>query len=96
MTISGFHFMLSLLKMAAPRSEMRNSAVKHLNCIVTDAVITVLAYFNDFQHQDTKDAAASAGLNVLRIINDPSAAAIAYGLDIKVVDSLRFTFYRRL
>ena len=48
---------------------------------VTDAVITVPAYFNDSQRQATKDAGAIAGLNVLRIINEPTAAAIAYGLD---------------
>ena len=46
-----------------------------------DAVITVPAYFNDSQRQATKDAGAIAGLNVLRIINEPTAAAIAYGLD---------------
>eukprot|EP01050_Picozoa_sp_SAG11_P030154 SAG11_NODE_8798_length_975_cov_0.961187_2_plen_120_part_00 len=50
---------------------------------VTDAVITVPAYFNDSQRQATKDAGAIAGLNVLRIINEPTAAAIAYGLDKK-------------
>ena len=48
---------------------------------VKDAVITVPAYFNDSQRQATKDAGAIAGLNVLRIINEPTAAAIAYGLD---------------
>lgn len=51
--------------------------------IVSDAVVTVPAYFNDSQRQATKDAAAIAGLNVLRIINEPTAAAIAYGLDKK-------------
>ena len=51
---------------------------------VTDAVITVPAYFNDSQRHATKDAAAIAGLNVLRIINEPTAAAIAYGLEKKV------------
>lgn len=51
---------------------------------VTDAVITVPAYFNDSQRQATKDAGTIAGLNVLRIINEPTAAAIAYGLDKKV------------
>ena len=50
---------------------------------VTDAVITVPAYFNDSQRQATKDAGHIAGLNVLRIINEPTAAAIAYGLDKK-------------
>ena len=48
-----------------------------------NAVITVPAYFNDNQRQATKDAGSSAGLNVLRIINEPTAAAIAYGLDKK-------------
>merc|ERR1712198_672643 len=51
---------------------------------VTDAVITVPAYFNDSQRQATKDAGIISGLNVLRIINEPTAAAIAYGLDKKV------------
>ena len=51
---------------------------------IKDAVITVPAYFNDSQRQATKDAGAIAGLNVLRIINEPTAAAIAYGLDKKV------------
>src|SRR5436853_457432 len=50
---------------------------------VTDAVITVPAYFNDAQRQATKDAGRIAGLNVLRIINEPTAAALAYGLDKK-------------
>ena len=50
---------------------------------VTDAVVTVPAYFNDAQRQATKDAGQIAGLNVLRIINEPTAAAIAYGLDNK-------------
>jgi len=48
---------------------------------VTNAVITVPAYFNDSQRQATKDAGKIAGLNVLRIINEPTAAALAYGLD---------------
>lgn len=51
---------------------------------VSNAVITVPAYFNDSQRQATKDAGTIAGLNVLRIINEPTAAAIAYGLDKKV------------
>jgi len=50
---------------------------------VTDAVITVPAYFDDSQRQATKDAGKIAGLNVLRIINEPTAAALAYGLDKK-------------
>ena len=51
---------------------------------VTNAVVTVLAYFNDSQRQATKDARTIAGLRVLRIISEPTAAAIAYGLDKKV------------
>lgn len=53
---------------------------------VTNAVITVPAYFNDSQRQATKDAGTISGLNVLRIINEPTAAAIAYGLDKKVTN----------
>lgn len=56
----------------------------HFSQAVTNAVITVPAYFNDSQRQATKDAGTIAGLNVLRIINEPTAAAIAYGLDKKV------------
>src|SRR5512145_2033050 len=56
-------------------------AAKYLGEKVTDAVITVPAYFNDAQRQATKDAGQIAGLNVLRIINEPTAAALAYGLD---------------
>ncbi len=58
-------------------------AARYLGEKVTDAVITVPAYFNDAQRQATKDAGAIAGLNVLRIINEPTAAALAYGLDKK-------------
>ena len=60
---------------------MKEIAESYLGETVTDAVITVPAYFNDSQRQATKDAGAIAGLNVLRIINEPTAAAIAYGLD---------------
>ncbi len=60
--------------------ELRNRAEEELNQTVTDAVITVPAYFNDGQRQATKDAGALAGLNVIRIINEPTAAALAYGL----------------
>ena len=63
--------------------EMKNIATNYLGTEVTDAVITVPAYFNDSQRQATKDAGTIAGLNVLRIINEPTAAAIAYGLDKK-------------
>ncbi|MEA4889023.1 MAG: molecular chaperone DnaK [Clostridiaceae bacterium] len=58
-------------------------ASKYLGEKVTDAIITVPAYFNDAQRQSTKDAGKIAGLNVLRIINEPTAAALAYGLDKK-------------
>ena len=62
-------------------SKMKDTAEEYLGEPVTDAVITVPAYFNDSQRQATKDAGAIAGLNVLRIINEPTAAAIAYGLN---------------
>ena len=64
-------------------TKMKETAEAHLGQQVRDAVITVPAYFNDSQRQATKDAGAIAGLNVLRIINEPTAAAIAYGLDKK-------------
>jgi len=63
--------------------KMKAVAESYLGDKVTDAVITVPAYFNDSQRQATKDAGLIAGLNVLRIINEPTAAAIAYGLDKK-------------
>jgi heat shock protein 1/8 len=63
--------------------KMKETAEKYIGDTVTDAVITVPAYFNDSQRQATKDAGAIAGLNVLRIINEPTASAIAYGLDNK-------------
>jgi L1 cell adhesion molecule like protein len=63
--------------------KMKEVAEAYLGETVKDAVITVPAYFNDAQRQATKDAGAIAGLNVLRIINEPTAAAIAYGLDKK-------------
>jgi len=63
--------------------KMKEIAEAFLGTTVKDAVITVPAYFNDSQRQATKDAGAIAGLNVLRIINEPTAAAIAYGLDKK-------------
>ncbi|XP_063227388.1 heat shock protein 70 A1-like [Bacillus rossius redtenbacheri] len=62
-------------------TKMKETAEAYLGCAVRDAVITVPAYFNDSQRQATKDAGAIAGLNVLRIINEPTAAALAYGLD---------------
>jgi heat shock 70kDa protein 1/2/6/8 len=61
--------------------KMKEVAESYLGKKVTDAVVTVPAYFNDSQRQATKDAATIAGLNCLRIINEPTAAAIAYGLD---------------
>jgi len=64
-------------------SKMKEIAETYVGSDVTDAVITVPAYFNDSQRQATKDAANIAGLNALRIINEPTAAAIAYGLDKK-------------
>lgn len=64
-------------------TKMKTTAEAYLGSEVKDAVITVPAYFNDAQRQATKDAGAIAGLNVLRIINEPTAAAIAYGLDKK-------------
>jgi molecular chaperone DnaK len=60
---------------------MRETAQDYLGEEITDAVVTVPAYFNDSQRQATKDAGRVAGLNVLRIINEPTAAALAYGLD---------------
>ncbi|MCP4577484.1 MAG: molecular chaperone DnaK [Deltaproteobacteria bacterium] len=64
-------------------SNLKSSAEEYLGEKVTDAVITVPAYFNDSQRQATKDAGKVAGLNVLRIINEPTAASLAYGLDKK-------------
>merc|ERR1711910_63923 len=64
-------------------TKMKETAEAYLDKAVKDAVVTVPAYFNDSQRQATKDAGVIAGLNVLRIINEPTAAAIAYGLDKK-------------
>src|SRR5213594_3992669 len=63
--------------------KMKQTAEDHLGAKVTEAVVTVPAYFNDSQRQATKDAGKIAGLNVLRIINEPTAASLAYGLDKK-------------
>ena len=63
--------------------KLKQTAEDHLGTSVTDAVITVPAYFNDSQRQATKDAGKIAGLNVKRIINEPTAASLAYGLDKK-------------
>jgi len=64
-------------------TKMKEVASSYLGYEVTDAVVTVPAYFNDSQRQATKDAGAIAGLNIIRIINEPTAAAIAYGMDNK-------------
>jgi len=63
--------------------KLRKSAEAYLGQTIDDAVVTVPAYFNDSQRQATKDAGRIAGLNVLRIINEPTASALAYGLDKK-------------
>ncbi|NBV28206.1 molecular chaperone DnaK [bacterium] len=68
--------------------KMKKIAEDYLGHDVTDAVITVPAYFNDSQRQATKDAGRIAGLNVLRIINEPTAAALAYGIDKKKKDAI--------
>ena len=62
-------------------SKIKQNAEAYLGCEVNNAIVTVPAYFNDAQRQATKDAGAICGLNVLRIINEPTAAALAYGLD---------------
>lgn len=64
-------------------SKMKETAEAYLGRKVTHTVVTVPAYFNDAQHKVTKDAGTIAGLQVLRIVNEPTAAAIAYGLDKK-------------
>merc|ERR1719436_1505887 len=64
-------------------TRMKETAEAYLGTEVRDAVVTVPAYFNDAQRQATKDAGVIAGLNIIRIINEPTAAAIAYGLDKK-------------
>src|SRR6185503_5170380 len=61
--------------------KLKRDAESYLGETVTDAVVTVPAYFNDAQRQATKEAGEIAGLNVLRIVNEPTAAALAYGLD---------------
>ncbi|WP_028108612.1 molecular chaperone DnaK [Ferrimonas futtsuensis] len=81
-------------KMAAPQvsaevlKKMKKTAEDYLGEEVTEAVITVPAYFNDSQRQATKDAGRIAGLDVKRIINEPTAAALAYGLDKKTGDNI--------
>ena len=73
-------------------SKMKADAEKYLGETVTDAVITVPAYFNDAQRQATKDAGKIAGLNVKRIVNEPTAAALAYGLDKQGTDQRILVF----
>jgi molecular chaperone DnaK len=73
--------------------KLKADAEAYLGEKVTDAVITVPAYFNDSQRQATKDAGQIAGLNVLRIINEPTAAALAYGLDKKNTKPSPFTIW---
>jgi molecular chaperone DnaK len=72
--------------------KLKRDAETYLGAPVTDAVITVPAYFNDAERQATKDAGEIAGLNVLRIINEPTAAALAYGLDKGKEDELILVF----
>lgn len=73
-------------------AKLKRDAETYLGEAVTDAVITVPAYFNDAERQATKDAGEIAGLNVLRIINEPTAAALAYGLDKGKEDELILVF----
>ena len=68
--------------------KLKQSAEEYLGQKVTQAVITVPAYFNDAQRQATKDAGQIAGLEVLRIVNEPTAAALAYGLDKKTDETI--------
>jgi len=69
-------------------TKLKEDAEAYLGSTVTDAVITVPAYFNDAQRKATKDAGTIAGLNVLRIINEPTASALAYGLESKVEENV--------
>jgi len=73
-------------------AKLKRDAEQYLGEPVTDAVVTVPAYFNDAERQATKDAGEIAGLNVLRIINEPTAAALAYGLDRGKADELILVF----
>src|SRR5690606_8270976 len=72
--------------------KLKRDAEQYLGDTVTDAVITVPAYFNDAERQATKEAGEIAGLNVLRIVNEPTAAALAYGLDKGQEDELILVF----
>jgi len=67
--------------------KMKETAENYLGKTVQNAVVTVPAYFNDSQRQATKDAGKISGLNVLRIINEPTAAALAYGLAFRTLAS---------
>ena len=69
-------------------TKLKEDAESYIGSTVTDAVITVPAYFNDAQRKATKDAGTIAGLNVLRIINEPTASALAYGLDSKTEENV--------
>src|SRR3712207_9506459 len=71
----------ALSRSARALQKLKRAAETYLGEPVTDAVITVPAYFEDAQRQATKEAGEIAGLNVLRIVNEPTAAALAYGLD---------------
>jgi molecular chaperone DnaK len=72
--------------------KMKKTAEDYLGENVTEAVVTVPAYFNDSQRQATKDAGKIAGLDVKRIINEPTAAALAYGMDKKGGQTVRLRF----
>jgi len=74
-------------------TKMKQTAEAYLGEEVSNAVITVPAYFNDQQRQATKDAGAIAGLNVMRIINEPTAAAISYGLGKKTNDEINVLIF---
>ena len=66
--------------------KVKETTEAYLGGMISDAAVTVPAHFNDSQRQATKDAGAIAGLNILRIINEPTAAALAYGMDKKSID----------
>ncbi len=76
------------LEATESKRKLAEDASNYLGEKVVDAVITVPAYFNDAQRQATKDAGKIAGLNVLRIINEPTAAALAYGLEKKTNETI--------
>jgi heat shock protein 5 len=71
--------------------KMKDVATSYLGHTVKNAVVTVPAYFNDNQRQATKDAGVIAGLNVIRVVNEPTAAALAYGLDLKGDSQVRWS-----